>query len=91
MEYPGLDVKNLSDDQIQKKIGELTSRLGRPNIRGDIAAQMHNILNMLRSEMQDRMFLKAIESDPNWKPGVVLDTDEAEKEKDDLDKLIDIK
>ena len=90
MEYPGLDVRGLTDDQIQKKIGELTMRLSKSHIRSDIAGQMHAILNILRAELQERAFHKSTEQDPQWKAGVVLDTDDVEKEKDDLDKLIDI-
>lgn len=90
MEYPGLNVRELSDDKIQKKIAELNNRLSRPNIRGDIAAQMRSLLNTFVSEINDRNFKKNTETDRQWQAGVVLDTDKVNDDKDDLDKLIDI-
>ena len=90
MEYPGLDVRNMSDDQLQKKIGELSSRVSRSNMRSDITAQLHRILNIMRTELNERTFKKSIETDKQWKPGLVLDTDDTVKDKDDLDKLINI-
>lgn len=90
MEYPGLNLKELSDDQLQKKIGELNSRLSKPTIRGDVASQLRNLLNMFVSEINNRSFKKSTENNPQWQAGTVLDTDEDVDNDDDLDKLIDI-
>lgn len=90
MEYPGLNLKELSNDQLQKKIGELNSRLSKPTIRGDVASQMHNLLNIFVGELNDRTFKKSTENNPQWQAGTVLDTDKDVDKDDDLDKLIDI-
>lgn len=89
-EYPGLDARALTDDQIQKKLGELTSKMNRMSSRSNVNAQLLAIINILRNELQERSFKKSIENNPKWQSGVVLDTDVDEKESDDLDKLIDI-
>lgn len=90
MNYPGLDVKKLSDEQIQKRIAELSNRLSRQGLRSDIIFQMRAILDILRQELSDRQFVKSTENNPKWQAGVVLDTEEAVEDKDDLDKLINI-
>ena len=89
MEYPGLNLKEKTDDQLLKQIADVSLKLMRVTNKQAIV-QLHSILATLRGEMQERMMRKASEQNPKMKPGVVLDTDDSDKEKDDLDKLIDI-
>ncbi|NJO62366.1 MAG: hypothetical protein HC836_30325 [Richelia sp. RM2_1_2] len=90
MGYPGLNLKDLTDEQLQKKLSEISVRLAKPGIRADITNQLKAIFEALRTEVQERIFKKVIETDPKWQPGVVLDTQDDKKDKDEFDKLINI-
>ncbi len=90
MEYPGLDVRSLTDDQLQKKITEVSTRLSRVALRADVATQLRSMLESLRSEYFERSFRKSVDNDPKWKPGSVLNTDEDKEEENPFDKLINI-
>jgi hypothetical protein len=90
MEYPGFSATHLSENEITTKMGEIQRRLSRPGIRSDVYQQLLGMLEILRSEVYERNFRKTVETDPKWKAGVVLDTDDRTEDQDDLDKLIDI-
>lgn len=90
MRYPGLNLKDLTDEQLQKKLADISSKLSRSGIRSDILDQFRSIYSAIRDELQERTFKKSIEQDPKWKSGVVFDTTDENSEKDDFDKLIKI-
>lgn len=89
MDYPGLNLRNITDDQLQKQISDISIKLMKVSNK-QAASQLHTILASLRSEMQERTLRKSSENDPKMKPGIVLDTEDGDKEKDDIDKLINI-
>lgn len=89
---PLINTKDLSDEQLEEKISDLQHRLGRAAIHsGSAVGQLVAMLEVFQEERINRELLKEHEEDPNKDAGVVLDTsDDAPKEKDALDKLIDI-
>jgi hypothetical protein len=90
MEYPGFSANNLSENEIMNKMGDIQKRLTRPGLRSDAYRQLLSMLEILRSEVKERNFRKMVETDPKWKSGLALDTDDQINSQDDLDNLIDI-
>lgn len=92
MIHPLLNLKDLSDEELQKKLQNIQKRLMNSHmLKGEMIQQMRAIFESIQEEQKERQVQKAIKEDPNLKAGVVVDTEESiEKEKDDLDVLIDI-
>ena len=90
--HPLIDLRKLTDDQLQQKIIDLNKRLLQAfKMGGQTGNQIRIILETYRTELTSRTVDKQLLEDPENKPGVILDTDDTEpKTKDELDELIDI-
>lgn len=77
MEFPGLDVKSLSDSEIYKKLGELNAKvmfIYHTSGNGQIIDQLNAIMETLRFEQLSRIGRKTFDSDAAENP-IVVDTD----------------
>ncbi len=88
---PLVDFKNMPAEELQNKISDLTRRLiASHNANSSSVPQLSNLLETYKEEMIRRTTEKDMIDDPDNQPGVILDTDDEGKEKDNFDKLIDI-
>lgn len=77
MEFPGLDVKALTDDEIYKRIGEINGKLmfvHHTSGNRQMIEQLDAILETLRFEQVERQGKKQWEKEVNENP-VVVETD----------------
>lgn len=74
MDFPGLDVKSLTDDEIYKRIGEITAKLmfvHHSSGNQQMVDQLDAILETLRFEQLERIGKKQWEKEQNDNPVVV--------------------
>jgi hypothetical protein len=74
MEFPGLDVKSLGDDEIYRRIGEITGKLmyvHHTSGNKQMIDQLEAILETLQFEQADRMGKRQWEKEQNDNPVVV--------------------
>jgi carboxylesterase type B len=77
MDFPGLDVKSLTDDEIYKRIGELTAKLmfvHHTSGNRQMIEQLDAILETLHFEQSERSGKRQWEKESNDNP-VVVETD----------------
>lgn len=74
MDFPGLEVKGLSDDEIYKRIGEIRAKLmfvHHSSGNQQMIDQLEAILETLNFEQSERRAKKQIEKELNDNPVVV--------------------
>ena len=77
MDFPGLNVKSLSDDEIYKRIGEINAKLmfvHHTSGNKQMVDQLDAILETLRFEQSERIGKKQWEKESSDNP-VVVETD----------------
>lgn len=77
MDFPGLDVKSLSDDEIYKRIGEIRAKLmfvHHMSGNQQMIDQLEAILETMNFEQSERRAKKMIEKELTDNP-VVVETD----------------
>lgn len=90
MFHPDFNVSELSEDEIQKKLADISKKLSNPRLRSDVVQQLRNFAIILQTAYKEKLFKKSIENDPSWAPGTVLDTSDEKIIDDELTKLINI-
>jgi hypothetical protein len=74
MDFPGLDVKSLTDDEIYKRIGEITAKLmfvHHTSGNKQMVDQLDAILETLRFEQSERIGKRQWEKEQSDNPVVV--------------------
>jgi len=89
---PLINIRSMPAEELQSKISELGKRLMQAHrTNSETYAQFVVLLETYNAELLRRTVEKDAIDDKDMRPGVVLDTEDAfTKEKDNLDKLIDI-
>jgi len=87
MDYPGLNAKAMTDDQLMNKIAELHGKLCYAfnfSNSGELVEQMQWMLETLQAEQHERLAKKAWDEQQRKQPSVIeTDPDLVEKKKDD--------
>jgi hypothetical protein len=91
--HPLLDLKKLTDEQLQGKLNELMKRihqtiaLNKPGMQ----SQISSMIDSLRTEMESRQTAVQMKEDKNLQSGEVLDTgNDTTRPKEGFEKLIDM-
>jgi len=90
---PFLNIAELTDSELETRIGELTKRISiAQKTNSKAKPQLTVMIQSLIGERSTRVVKKQIEDNPKFQPGLVMTTDEDNQpDKDEDDNLVNIK